>query len=320
MRAGVRFSALPMAERCGQAARLARAVNASGRAAAMSSAFHAIAAGLDAAPLLARLTDEERAEVSGWHKPTAYRFPDGATFSYDRAVKEAELYLDHGDVRSVGHPDAYDYDPDLKRVIVVDLKRSAWTQPDPMNLQNIAALLAVLPKYPEATTFACGVWPLDGSGWLWGPVMSVDDFELATLAERVKYAATNDSANYSTGAHCSGCYSRMRCPAYLVPPEQAGEEFKALAYPDGLSALSLEERGKLVLRLKGLEENVEAMKATLAEDAKRVGGYPDGNGKVWRAVEQKGRESVSVADVRAAGRGDLVKPGKPFISMRWVRA
>ena len=66
---GNRASILDVAELCGQAG--IRARDAAGRAAAMSSAFHSLAAGgPDANRLFLSLTAEEQATISGWKLPT----------------------------------------------------------------------------------------------------------------------------------------------------------------------------------------------------------------------------------------------------------
>jgi len=66
---GNRASILDVSVFCGQAA--SRAREAAGRAAAMSSAFHAMAAGTsNFHALFAGLTDEEREEIVKWKLPT----------------------------------------------------------------------------------------------------------------------------------------------------------------------------------------------------------------------------------------------------------
>ena len=92
---GVRMSALPTSQFCGQAALLDRGA---GRAAAMSTCWHAVCAQAPGnAALLAALTDEEAEEVLGWERPKIVDLPPGCdppALDYDNAETELEVTFD----------------------------------------------------------------------------------------------------------------------------------------------------------------------------------------------------------------------------------
>lgn len=88
---GARMSALPITQFCGLAARLG-AQHGAGRAAAVSSAFHALCAGDESKYRM--LTDEERVELEAWEKPTDVAIPNGPLLKYAEAVKELAVALD----------------------------------------------------------------------------------------------------------------------------------------------------------------------------------------------------------------------------------
>ena len=88
MSSGHRMSSLPIAEFCGQAPVLG-AQHGAGRAAAMSTAAHALfARQADADTKLARLTADERNEVRVWQSPLPHRFENGDIFDYSTSERE----------------------------------------------------------------------------------------------------------------------------------------------------------------------------------------------------------------------------------------
>src|SRR5512146_2655622 len=114
---GHRMSSLPVAQFCGQAAPLSEKYGA-GRAAVMSSFFHATCAfSPEAKNLALQLTPEELDDVGTWHPPGTIHLYDGAvTLDYASAEKELEVMLDA----------AGEYSEDPAKAITIGHLDFAW--------------------------------------------------------------------------------------------------------------------------------------------------------------------------------------------------
>lgn len=318
---GHRMSSLPIAEFCGQAPRLAEHHGA-GRAAFISSAFHAMCAGEpDVQEKLARLTDDEREQIKGWHMPHPFDFAGGHRFDYSACIHEAELTLrdDDDNAVSVGHADAICRIDDT--VYVLDLKMSLWTMADgPDNLQNWAyAMAAAQEVFPGATSYRCGLFSLTEGKYSWGEHHDLEDLESLDKVARVLAAATNDGG-FATGPHCSHCWQRFHCPEYLLPADFSNGALAPLTRPGGLTHDNALE---ILLKVQAAKTLVDKVEKEIKEFARREGGISDGNGKVYRMVEMSGRESVSVKKLRDAlgvAADEYITEGKPYQQARWVKA
>jgi len=298
---GNRMSALATSRFCGRAAELS--VGA-GRAAMMSTVFHARCANPGNYYDEACLTPEELETIGTWQPPadTSFTFgKDTFTLRYKDAVKELEVALTDtagacsaDDPRSitVGHLDmAWRIDlPDGRKVAYVgDIKKTQWTTLDgPESLQLIAYAFAFA-ALEGCDAFCCGIWQATEGQWHWGEVIDFDSEQAGKLWDEVKHAASNVGGDFATGPHCSGCWSRLRCPAHLLPPETfVGTSLECLAegaertHENMLQLLTLKQRAADTLKV--IDSELKAF-------ANAHYGIKDGNGKVWRAVICKGRET-----------------------------
>lgn len=328
MARGNRISITPLTEFCGQAGVLA-AQHGAGRAAALSKAFHALCSGKDAHTELLGLTPAERDHIKTWHKPTPLdmghvllRWED---FERELPVGlTSELaYCDYDDPEAItcGTLDgAAVVELDGTRIAVVaDIKKGAFTS-DLDTLQLAGYGFAYASKM-DCQAMSLGLWIAEDGKWKWGETVDLFSMEAAALAERVIHAALN-LGEYATGAHCRGCYSRLYCPEYLLPPSVAETELAPFVAggldettpPDVLLDVLLKaQRGK---------DTCERVISLCKDVTTRIGGIPDGKGKVWRSVEMKGRESVDMARLRAdlgPNANKYIKEGAPYTMARWVR-
>ena len=227
MAKGNRFSSLPVAQFCPRSAALNLGA---GRAAAISSCFHARCAGDDKwKELYARLTDEEQAEVDDMIPPGEVKVGAG-WLVYQAAKKEVPLGLTEGcGYVTKGHPDALCegtcdmYWIHNRTAYVVDIKRSEYTTAEgPESLQVKGYALAVCALHAdEVDGYVTGIYAATEGTWSFSEYVSLDGEQCVKDWERVKAAAMNIDGDYATGVHCRSCYSRFKCPAYLVPPEHA---------------------------------------------------------------------------------------------------
>jgi hypothetical protein len=325
---GNRMSSLPVTQFCGQAGILGSM--GSGRSAAQSSAFHALCAKAENAnELVTRLTDEEYQEMLSWKHPGDVDLGNGHVLRYADAETEVEVAIDDGGsyvdpkspkAISIGHLDFawVVVIHGVKLAYVADIKRSEFTTKEgPNSLQLHGYGLAYAGKH-ECDGYVTGIWAAVEGTWQWGEIVDLETREAVTLAKRVIAAAMNVSPEYSMGPHCRDCYGRLRCPAWLLPPEVAQTSLAPVAQGQELTD---ESAGKLLLTLQRYQDTAKAVEANLREYAARVGGIRH-NGQIWKPVLCQGRESVSIARVREAFGEDadrVITRGKPFEQFRWTK-
>ena len=329
---GNRPSSLPQAQFCGLSAELGNQHGA-GRSAAMSTAFHARCAGAeDAKTLWKALTEDEQRTVATWHKPGDAKLPDGSMFRYDDALREHRIAMDHhgnacdpdsDECLTAGTVDyAWTHEHDGERTAyVVDIKRSRFTQDDPLNLQNLAYGFAYAAE-TEADHLVCGLWWAEDGEFCWADrAIDLMSEAAVTLLDKVLAAASNLSEEAVTGPYCSGCYSRMHCPEWLLPVEVVkgqGASLVALAEGGEITQDQACELRRLYERGKAFIERVEH---TLKVYADTEGGIVDSAaGMVWGPGMSKGRPYLSKELLDELYPGAVEKctiRGKPRKEYRW---
>lgn len=329
----IRMSSLPIAQYCGLAPKL-YAEHGAGRAAAMSTAFHALCAGNES-PMLS-LTAAEREELSEWKKP-ADVIVDGTPLPlhYDDANLELEVALSHGgypcqasSAMVVGHLDMGWIRPmggNRTIAFVGDIKKSRWTTVDgPETLQLHAYGLAYAQE-AECDGWTTGIWlPIDGE-WIWSErVIMLGSEEHAEIWAKILWACDSEDLarqSASTGPHCDNCYARLHCPEFTLPavlsttelgpvaagmvpsPEQAAKMLRWISALDGDNGLLAKAKGQLKQWVGRGELVVE-----------------DGD-KVWGAVQMPGRKSLNRKKLEASV-GDLSAfetVGAPYDQFRWLK-
>jgi hypothetical protein len=321
-----------MARFCGNASTLD---SGSGRAAAMSSAFHAQASGdPKAADMMARLTAEEREQVDKWQKPEDVSVM-GVVLRYQDAAKEVAVGLT-ADGRQVAPEDPDCVTPghlDMGWVVVSgghrvayvgDIKKTQWTTLDgPDSLQLIAYGFAWAIKN-DCDAFACGIWQATEGKWHWGELIELGSPQAMVLWETVIAAAKNKGGDYATGTHCRGCYSRFRCPAHLVAPGAALDLrplTRELTKEDAPAVL------QLLLQAQAAEDAITVVVKAARDYAARFGLRDPETGKVYRPVVCQGRESLDQKKLKALVEqyteddlfGECTKRGAPYEMWRWLR-
>jgi hypothetical protein len=328
-----RMSSLPLAQFCPVAAKLSNEVG-SGRAAAISSAFHALMAGeIKASGMIARLTNPEKEELMRMNRPADFPAGVNATLSYADAHKEIPCglteqggYCEKDDPKAIaaGTCDMA-WEPvrwaDMAVLYVGDIKRSEWTaSPDSLQLAGYALALAA--KW-DATHICTGIWDATGGQWSWSAITDLAAPEGAALWEKVKASAMNIEGGPATGAHCNDCYGRMRCPAWVLPPEHAETTLAPFVGAD--IALDNEKALALLLacdRAEDLIERIKGKDGLLRPFAAKNGIVDAKSGMRWMPVEVAGRESLDKKAIEAKHPGlldEFTKVGKPSQQFRWLK-
>lgn len=323
---GHRISSLPTVQYC---ARSPEFDTGSGRAAVMSTAWHARCAGAKgSAALLASLTSEEAETVLGWSEPDGVALPPGCEpkeLLYEHAETELEVLLkDHdGTTISVGHLDmAWVVTmPDGMRVAYVgDLKKSEFTTPDSYNSLQLHGYGFAYAALRGCDAYVCGIWAGEEGRWTWSPdVIDLESDEAFEWWQRVKAAALNTDPEFRRGPHCRGCWSRFQCPAHILPPEAA---VGSLAIATGQELVTPEKVAQLVLDIARAEDTIKTAKAFAKDWEANHPGKVELNGKVWRAVRMPGRAGLDkeglLKEFPAAKK--YVTRGANYEQMKWVNA
>lgn len=324
----IRASALPIARFCGESPRLAARLNVAGRAAAMSTAFHAFAAGQpDWRTLWANLSEEERAEVATWVPPEPLKLPSGHLLRYEDAHKEAPCGLDkfggfaledaitRGTADMVwrwSEPRGFDWAP---LVVVGDIKKSRYTTSDgPRSLQLLAYALAHAARL-GATHYATAIWISEERRWVASNIVAMDGEQAADDWRAVKSAAQAPEG-YNVGAHCRGCYARLQCPAHLMPVTETA--LAPLSKPGGITA---ENAARALLTVQALEDLAKQAKEQLKAFAREHGGIVDGD-QVWRPITKRGAGKLDRDALETDHPGLLARytsGGGVYEEFRWTK-
>lgn len=332
---GARISLLPLSQYCGLATELSEAHGA-GRAAAMSSAFHAREAGApDAKEKLARLTPKELETISSWKRPSDVTItaPVGPksqftqlVLTYEEAAKEQPVgltatgeFAEAGEVVTCGTLDFAWVHEGV--AYVGDMKKSAWNTAGPDSLQLLTYGYAWAKKH-DCRSFCVGLWIIEDAEWRWSPtVYEMDSLASLDLLGRIVYAALNVTGEANFGDHCRNCYARVHCPEYALPAPLADKFLTKDAVGDAIQ----EQSGAKLLAMLEFVERVEPMIERVKEEAKeraRRGVPVERDGKVLKFIRTRGRESLNKARLFAAipEATKFIERGEDFDTCRWVKA
>jgi hypothetical protein len=325
---GNRISLLPVSRYCGSAGRLAEETNVGQRAAVMSSAVHARAAGDTELfrQLWLGLAEEERQTIETWQDPTDVDLGNGTVLRLVDAEKELLLGLD--DSGNPVDPTTQDVftrgTMDLGWVVgnvayIADMKRSRYTTSDTESLQCHGYAQAYA-RLRGCKYYVVGLFYLEEGEWYWSDrAIKLSSGESLDIWEQLHHAISNRTTDFTTGAHCRECYSRRRCPAYLLPAALRATDLAPFAKGNEEALADPAKVAQAVLFAQQLQELATAAleQAKALAEAGMVIQDP-GTGKVYRGVLNQGRRSVSVADAERVAP-EIVKQGKPYKTYRWVK-
>jgi hypothetical protein len=279
---------------------------------------------------LSLLTQKEIDEVKGWEKPTEVTFDTGDKLSYESAEKESfvginargRFEVDPEKAIVVGTLDMawvrHTGEQDHLTAYVGDIKKTRWTTLDGPESLQLAAYGFALAARESATHYCPGLWIAEDGEWRWGDLVDLESSRAADIWGRIVHAAQNQGGEYRTGGHCSSCWSRLRCPAYLLPFER----HDSLAVLSG-AELSNDKVLELLVTAQRAQAAVDVAVDFCKEYARRHGIDDASTGKSFRAVQCQGRESVDtkkvLADIPDARERGWFKKGAPYDQMRWVK-
>lgn len=310
----IRPSALQISEHCGLSAKLAEEFPESSVAAERGSALHKeihdwlMSGEPPRCPSL-----EVAALLASWRPPA----------SIESEVKVRLVDPETDALITEGTADALWTEPDgLLSVLDFKSGRIEFVAPPGENLQLAAyGLAAALAR--DAKEFRVGLCFLDADGptWLWSERYGHETW--GGIWERVARAAGMPPIAVK-GPHCAQCWSRTKCPAYLMPADPVARDLDlapltstALVTPDAVLRLHLAS--------KALAEIADRGDAYVRAFVVAHGPLPDGAGKELRLVEVAGRRSVALKAAEKAGllpaleAAGAVSHGAPSQRLSWVK-
>lgn len=320
----IRCSSLPLARYCPGSVGLNR--NDCDRVADVSSAWHALLGKQpDAEARLARLTDEERAEVLGFPRPPPLLLAGLPPLEYSEAKHEVSVGLDDklravdydAGTLSRGTADAVwvvTREDGGKTLVLGDLKfkrMNVLGGPNSLQLKSYAIPLADAFDCDQYVTALYGA--LEAS-WETGDTVEVGSPAFDKDVLEVRSAAENTGDNLVRGTHCLNCYSRLRCSAWEFL--EAGE---TVSEPE-----SNDQVVQLLLRAKSYQDRADRIMDLAKAWVTTKGPVSDpSTGKYYRLVECKGRKTLSAKAVeQVVGKdrmGECYQEGQPYHQTKWTR-
>jgi hypothetical protein len=331
-----RSSQLGISRFCGKAAQLGEGRGA-GRAAAMSTAFHALMADSPhASDLIALLTKDEQEKLRSWKKPeplVLVESDDAAVrveLDYRKALRELLVGLDENgdyadptkqDVLVRGHVDcAWIVDlPTMRVAYVTDWKKSEFTCTEgPDDPQILSYSMAVADRY-LCHAYVPAIYSLEEGQWSFGELTELGSTRHAAHWQLVRAAAQNDG-EFATGPHCLSCWSREHCPEFLLPAAAFnGTELEPFTKP---GALTPDVAISALMKAKALQKVCESVIENVKAYATHNRVYDSTTNKVYKPVMVSGRTTLDRAALEYH-MGDKLrnyeKKGAPFVQMKWVK-
>lgn len=232
---------------------------------------------------------------------------------------------DTGELLCKGTPDVVGMDLFETSVIVVDMKkREQWyaanLAPPDENLQ--------LGAYGLAHSFIRGA-PYQTCILLFGdgavePLWSrtYTNVESRPILDRIRAIAAREKARGATrpvgvvGSHCSSCYSKRHCPAWLLPAHDGPTALAPYVQPGGITR---ENSERAFLLYKQLDDARGLLRGMLEDHVAAEGPIPVGEGKQWGPIAWPARESVDLRALKADGLERYIRKGTPSVQWRITR-
>lgn len=316
-----RFSRLPVLQFCGKSHELGESgLSAGSRASALGTAFHAkCSESAEYNGLRARLTSDEQAALDALIRPTPILVGD-VELLYDEAHKEVKCALRDADgaIACAGTADLYwVYEGVL---YCADIKKTKYTAADGPDSLQVVGYATALCMALGCDGYHAGIWDATDGEWSWGPYVDSYSARFQETYDTLVAAAKNLAGEYNVGPHCMQCYSRWKCPQFLLPLDMVGTSLEPFTAP---GVLTHETAAAALIMAARAEETAEEVKRLVKSFAQSNGGEvrDDSTGKVWRGVSCKGRATLDRASLEKENP-ELVQRhtrfGAAYYQYRWV--
>lgn len=317
-----RISSLPTAEFCPKVDRIGLDVETNNSA--RSTVFHEYCDTGKWPAALMTLPEADREEIQKWRVPMPFDHQvNGVSnlLQYQNAYRETRVALDkdfefvaipheipQADIEAlypqamiVGHLDmAWDIE-DHDLVVICDIKSSIYAVSDRTDSLQLHGYGIALCKYLKRGRYVTSIWDAsDGRYYVSRSAIEMDGFEVSTIQDRIRRAASERDGNFRVGTHCSGCWKRSHCRAHLVDVPEG--DFSAILSGQATEAQVRET----IIKKKQLKDLHDRVDESVKSWVKQHGPVRSEDGKKWYRAELRQRSSLDQKAVaRALGVENL---------------
>lgn len=246
------------------------------------------------------LSKDDQEEIQQWKVPSgvATEFGDGGRLEYAQAVKEYRVKFKHGpgDLEFIpGTLDMFWMTGDI--AVAVDIKSNIRAVSDGIDsIQLHGYGHALLHEFPELKGYVQGIYSaMDGTWHMARKPVVRDSWEQMELEDTMCRAIRQPFAGYHIGTHCSGCWKRARCPAFLIETHDAPTFGRVISG----AATAQEVREALIMRDR-MKASLETIDDALKTWVTQNGPIPSEDGKKsWRPHLMPGRVGWDKRKVQA---------------------
>lgn len=317
-----RISSLPTAEYCPQVDRVG--LNVESTNSARSTVFHEYCDTGKWPAELMHLPPEDREEIQKWRVPMPFSCTvNGVThmLQYQNAYREARVALDkdfkfvaiphevpQADIPTlypqamvVGHLDmAWDFEQsDI--VIICDIKSSIYAVKERTDSLQLHGYGIAMCEFLGRGRYLNCIWDASAGRYhVASEPIEMDGFEVASIKDRIRRAASERDGNFRVGDHCSGCWKRSHCPAHLVDVPEG--EFKAILSGQATEA----DVRAAITKKKQIGDLHDSVDKAIKAWVRQHGPVRSADGTKWYRCELRARTGLDKKAVAAAlGVADL---------------
>lgn len=275
------------------------------------------------------LSKQDQDEISEWKVPHSYIHGVLGELTYASAVKEYRVKFRHGPGEDEYIPGTLDMfwiveHNGRRYAVVVDIKSNIRAVSDGLDsLQLHGYGHALLHEFKELDGYTQGIYSAsDGTWHLPGTPIVRDEWEQMEIESAICSAIRQPFSGYHIGTHCSGCWKRTRCPAFLIETHEAPTFEKVIAG----SATPEEARAALIMAER-MKASLETIKGSLQDWVTQHGPIPSEDGKKsWRPHQMPGRMGIDkkklalALDMAGMEESEIMTSGSSFQVFSWKKA
>lgn len=150
----------------------------------------------------------------------------------------------------------------------------------------------------------------------WSPIVAVDSPEAEAIWKEIKSAWESDTYP-CVGPHCSGCFQRSKCTAWMGPPLELAADALRPFLKGSSEGLTHSNAPRALRVYQAMGDVMKLAKAQLETFADTQGGIVDGD-KVWQGKDRDGNTRVDLDALRRDGLYEKYAiKGRPYREFSW---
>lgn len=193
---------------------------------------------------------------------------EGALIEFEQRVWDVDDNLNH---TWSGRIDRYDWQPDQRRLLVIDDK-TGWTTPPPVHMNwQVRSEASLLAEQNDAEEVVVALIHPHHAESLWEAKVYTRrqcDTLLETTRHLVKQIQMPNQRRIPGGIQCQWCQAKRVCPEFIAEEKALDQAIADEITDQGFTAInarSKEERGEHVRQLKARVKNIEFLLSQYVE-------------------------------------------------------